>query len=131
MMAIKHSHGFTLLEVLVALAILAVALAAVIKTSADSAENLRYLREKTLAQWVASNVLTDIRVRGRWLTTGKEQGKSELAEREWYWTQTVSDTVDDRLREVKITVYAEPARLHALTQLTGFIGWSEADVLIY
>ncbi len=130
-MVIKRIHGFTLLEVLVALAILAVALAALIRTSGDSAENLRYLREKTLAQWVAANLLTDLQVRHRWLATGKEQGKSELAEREWYWTRTVSGTVDDRLREVEITVYAGSTRSHSLVSLKGFLGLSEVEALTY
>jgi len=48
------------------LAILAVALAATIKVSAENAENARYLRDKTLAHWVAMNVLTEIQVWGEW-----------------------------------------------------------------
>ena len=51
----KTNDGFTLLEVLVALAILAISLAVLLKISAQNANNAAYLRDKTFAHWIALN----------------------------------------------------------------------------
>jgi len=110
----KYKQGFTLLEVLVALAILAIALAAAMKVSIENAENASYLRDKTLAHWVAMNVLTDIQVRGE----GQKKGSAMMAEREWYWTVKVSETVDDELRRLDVQVYENES---AVVSLVGFV----------
>jgi general secretion pathway protein I len=120
-MNIFNKQGFTLLEVLVALAILAVALAAAIKVSAENAENARYLRDKTLAHWVAMNVLTEIQVRGEWPDLGKKEGSAMMAAREWYWFVTVSETVDDELRRLDVQVQSRQDGA-PVAVLVGFIG---------
>ena len=114
--------GFTLLEVLVALAILAIALAAVIKTTTENAENARYLRDKTLAQWVAMNVLTEIQVRGEWPALGKNEGQALMADHEWYWTMQISETVDQELRRLEMQVRDRREAKEPVTVLVGFIG---------
>lgn len=118
----KTKTGFTLLEVLVALAVLAIALAAIIKAAGDNAEALRYLRDKTLAHWVADNVLTDLQVRREWLAPGQTQGSDEMGQREWFWTVTVSNTIDDQLRRVEVAVFLTEERNEPVTALIGFIG---------
>jgi general secretion pathway protein I len=118
---IFNKQGFTLLEVLVALAILAVALAAAIKVSTENAENAGYLRDKTLAHWVAMNVLTEIQVRGDWLDVGKKEGSAMMADREWYWIVKVSETVDDELRRLDVQVYSHEDEA-AVAVLVGFVG---------
>ncbi|RKZ47113.1 MAG: type II secretion system protein GspI [Candidatus Parabeggiatoa sp. nov. 3] len=114
-------QGFTLLEVLVALAVLAIALSAAIKTTTENAENARYLRDKTLAHWVAMNVLTQIQVRGEWPAIGKKEGTAMMAEREWYWIIKVSQTVDDELRRLDIQVYFVRGDKTPITTLIGFV----------
>ena len=91
----KKQAAFTLLEVLVALAILAVALSAAIQTSTINAENARYLRDKTLAHWVAVNVVTEMRVRREWPNIGKKTGTAMMANREWFWVLQISETILD------------------------------------
>ncbi|RKZ75928.1 MAG: type II secretion system protein GspI [Gammaproteobacteria bacterium] len=112
-------QGFTLLEVLVALAVLAIGLAAVIKVSMENAENTRYLRDKSIAHWVAMNVLTKIQVREEW-STGK--GVAIMAEREWYWLLKVSETVDDELRRLEVQVYYHSKDEEPIAILVGFVG---------
>jgi len=79
----KQAKGFTLLEVLIALAILAIVMVSAIKITADNINNLWYLENKTLASMVASNHAVQLR-----LATDKPEtldGWDEMAGRRWYW----------------------------------------------
>ncbi len=108
-------QGFTLLEVLVALTILTVAMSALIKTSAENAENAAYLRDKTLAHWVAMNVLTDIQIQHKW----EKKGSSFMAERKWFWTVKVSKTAEKKLQRLEVQVSLDDE--FTLAILVGFI----------
>ncbi len=79
----RQAKGFTLLEVLIALAILAIVMVSAIKITADNINNLWYLENKTLAAIVASNHAVQLR-----LATEKPEtleGWDEMAGRRWYW----------------------------------------------
>lgn len=117
----RKISGFTLLEVLIALAVVAIALAAVLKATQQQIDNLSYLRDETIAHWVASNVLNDIQVREQWLPVGKSQGSTIMATRQWFWTVQVSDTIDKELRRLDISVTADVPNREPVATLTGFI----------
>ena len=119
---VLNKRGFTLLEVIVALAILAIALAALIKVSSEYTDNMRYLRDRTLAHWVAMNVLTQVRVYQQWPEVGKQQGKMMMAERQWFWQLTVSETVDTELRRLEVQVSDQEQMTAPLAILVGFVG---------
>ena len=93
-----HHHGFTLLEVLVAMAIVAITLAAMIKVSGEFGVNAAYLKEKTFAQWVAENKAEEYRLTGTMPAVGKQEGEAEMANRTWRWQVKVTNTEDTRLR---------------------------------
>ena len=114
-------QGFTLLEVLVALAVLAIALAAIIKVSGHYAENTRYLRDKTLAHWVAMNVLTDWQVQDKWPDLGKTTGTAMMAEQQWYWIVNVEETPDKDLHRLEVQVYHHRQDKEPVTKLAGFM----------
>ncbi|MDM8569905.1 type II secretion system minor pseudopilin GspI [Thiotrichales bacterium HSG1] len=118
----NHHKGFTLLEVLVALAILAIAMSAIIKVMSENAKNASYLRDKTLAHWVAMNILTEIQVRGEWPNIGTKKGVAKMAERKWHWSLKISNTVDSELRRLEIKVSLNKIDL---TVLVGFIALSQ------
>jgi general secretion pathway protein I len=117
-----NRYGFTLLEVLVALVVIAIALAAAIKTSNQQIENSIYLRDRTLAHWVAMNVLTDIQVRKQWPSLGKQEGEALMGKQNWFWLLTVTATVDDELRRLEVKVYSQRQIQEPLAILVGFIG---------
>jgi len=101
----RHSPGFTLLEVLIALAVLALSMSAAIKAVADYTNNQSYLRDRTLAMWVARNVLIEYQVRKEWPKVGELKGSSEMGNREWRWLAVVSQTEEQELRRLDVEVY--------------------------
>lgn len=119
----RHSNqcGFTLLEILVALAILAIALGAITKMASDQAINTAHLRDKTLAHWVGMNKIAELHLTGKWLAKGKKQGDEEMGMHEWHWVRTVSNTPDDRVRQVEIAVFRDKQDERPITSLTSFL----------
>lgn len=117
----RHARGFTLIEVLVALAILAVALAAASRTSVMMADSSMELRQRLLAAWVAQNRLAELQARRAWPGTGTREGEAEQAGVKMVWREAVSTTPNPSFRRVEIRVSAADGGDHALAQLTGFL----------
>lgn len=102
-----RSAGFTLIEVLVAVAVLALAMGAVLLSTSRYADNAIYLRDKTFASWVAHNILNEWQIQQQWPKPGKQEGESEMAGRNWYWTADVNKTPDPQIRRVDLTIALE------------------------
>lgn len=113
-------RGFTLLEILVALAVLATSLFAIIKTSTENASNTAYIRDKSIAQWTAMNLLTEVQLQQPWPAMGTANGQQKMAGRDWYWSSQVSQTSDEDVRMVEISVMPG-AGDNPLVTLTGYI----------
>ncbi|HEY2340845.1 MAG TPA: type II secretion system minor pseudopilin GspI, partial [Steroidobacteraceae bacterium] len=88
----NRTRGFTLIEVLVALAIVAIGMAAVLGALTSSANTLAYLRDKTFAQWVALNQIATLRLSGQMTPTGNSDGNTDFAGRSWHWRREVTAT---------------------------------------
>jgi len=101
----QRLQGFTLLEVLIALAVLALAMGAVIKATSDYTSNQSYLRDRTLAMWVARNVLVEYQVKGEWLSVGERKGTRDMGNQEWRWLARISQTEEAELRRLDVEVY--------------------------
>jgi general secretion pathway protein I len=114
-------RGFTLLEVLVALAIIAISLGAVLSTSGSQASSASYLKEKTIAHWVAMNEMTELQIKKSITETGTKEGSSEMAGVEWYWSRKVTKTIYDGVFEIELYVYRDKKREHSLTKLAGYV----------
>jgi general secretion pathway protein I len=118
----RSGKGFTLVEVLVALVLLAVALSAMIKTASENTVNTAYLRNKYLAGMVAMNKIDEMHASRAWPSTGKSNGKAELARQTWYWDMEIENTPDENLRKVELKISPEQDREKILYTLTGYIG---------
>ena len=101
-----HNRGFTLIEILVALAVLAIALAALVKAAGDSASSTAYLRDKTLAQWVALNKAAEYRLGLDGATDTDGSGHERFADHDWYWSARLKDTDDRYVRRLEVEVRA-------------------------
>ncbi len=96
--------GFTLVEVLVALAILAIALAAVLRAMGQAIDLSTDLRERTLALWVAEERATEYQLKRDWPGLDTKEGTMEFGGREWRWRDRISSTPLAELRRVDIEI---------------------------
>lgn len=119
----KKAKGFTLIEVMVALSIIAISLASLIKASGSHTRSAGYLKNKTLAHYVAMNEVTQMQIDKAWPDLGETQGTSEMAGIEWSWNREVKKTGDasGNIRGIKFTVYADEDLTRNLAQVQAFI----------
>ena len=122
MVALRNVIGFTLLEVLIALVVLALSLGAVIKASGDYTNNQSWLRARTLATWVARNVMVEFQVENSWPSVGERKGSLEMGRREWRWLARISQTDETELRRLDVEVFqADDDDDEPVTVLSGFL----------
>jgi general secretion pathway protein I len=88
---VRTQHGFTLIEVLVALVIVALGMAALLESLGSAADTSTWLRDKTIAQWIAFNQLQTTRLTGTLPMIGTTDGELDYAGRHWRWRQVVTD----------------------------------------
>jgi len=118
----RDSHaGFTLVEVLVALAIVAVALLAALRVAGQATNTTVDLRARLFALWVAENRLAEHRARGQWMPTGKQSGTQRQGGIEFAWREEVILTPNPAFRRVEVFVFDTPAEGRTLAHLVGFV----------
>ncbi|WP_417762330.1 type II secretion system minor pseudopilin GspI [Shewanella sp.] len=100
----NSAKGMTLLEVMVAMAVFAIAAVAVTKSLGDQMANMPILEERTLAQWVADNEMVDARLAEGFPPLGTASGQEEMAGKTWYWKREVVKTTDDNFRMIRISI---------------------------
>lgn len=118
----RHQRGFTLLEVLIALAVLAIALAATIKGISSYVSNIAYLKERTLAHWVGMNALVELRTSGQYPSAGEIEGDESMAGREFHWIINVIEVEGGDVRRLDIKVTPEEDEERPLSSMVAFIG---------
>jgi general secretion pathway protein I len=120
-MSPRVARGFTLLEVMVALAIVSIGLIAAFNGVIQMAYSTATLRERALADWIAMNEITAIRISGEFPAVGRINGETEFAGRDWRWEARISDTGVNDLRRIDMHVTSEEAPEDAITIMTGFV----------
>lgn len=120
----RGPSGFTLIEVLIALVILAVALAAAGRAASVTTDSAIVMKQRLLGQWVAENQLSrDLSAArtGAWPAEGTHTGSEEQAGLAFTWQETVSATPSPIFRRVEIKVFAGQDTSYAVAQLVGYL----------
>jgi general secretion pathway protein I len=123
---VKSARGFTLVEVLVALMVVAMGLAALMVAVSGTARTSGYLRDKTLAQWIALNRLTEVRLNMNKFGQNTDTGELVFAGRTWHYDTRYFDTSIATMKRVVVRVYEGNAKAkgNPLSESTGFLGTS-------
>ncbi|MGK0441177.1 MAG: general secretion pathway protein I [Pseudohongiellaceae bacterium] len=114
--------GFTLLEVLIALAVLAISSMAVSRQIGNSIHQQSALSEKTMAMAVADNAISVLMLKSKWPNLGKDDKTISWANREWLVSMDVSSTSEPWLREIKVSVFSQNNDQSSLIELTAYRG---------
>ena len=120
------SRGFTLIEVLVALMVVAMGLAALMVAVSGTARTSGYLRDKTLAQWMALNRISEVRLNITKFGQNTDIGEINFGNRTWHYDTRYFDTSIATMKRVVVRVYAGDAKTKGtpLAESTGFLGTS-------
>jgi general secretion pathway protein I len=118
------SRGFTLIEVLVALVVVAIGLAAMMITVSSTARTSGALRDKTLAQWIALNRISEVRLKLTPAGQNTDKGELNFGNRTWHYDTRYFDTSIASMKRVVVRVYAGDAKAkgNPLAESTGFLG---------
>ncbi len=115
--------GFTLIEVLAALVIVALGMLGAITAVNQATRNGTYLREKTLAHWIGMNVITERRLAQAPPEVTESNGDVEFAGERWRWNMKVTQTAVETLRRMDVSVrLASAPEATSLATVTGFYG---------
>jgi general secretion pathway protein I len=130
----SRAPGFTLVEVLVALLVVALGLTALMLSVSGTATASGYLRDKAIAQWIALNRLTEVRLNlqqsklsvtgGTGTSAGGDTGELDFAGRHWHYDTRYFDTSFASMHRVVVRVWPGPAdqKGSPLGEYTGFLG---------
>ena len=119
----RSRSGFTLIEVLVAMAIISIALLAALRAAAMATSSVGDLRGRLLAGWVAENLLEEHRAKGDWPALGIQSGKTRQGGFDFNWREEIVSTPNAAFRRVNVLVTQAPQQpeVHALARLSGFV----------
>ena len=120
-MSARWQRAFTLVEVMVALAIIAIALTAVAAKMGRMVDTSNAMRERTYASWIAQNKITELRLANVEPSVSSTSGEIEFANSTWDWRAVVSETGIEFLYRVDVSV-SYPGTDDVIREVTGFIG---------
>ena len=123
-MSRRSAGGFTLVEVLVALMIVAMGLAALMVAVSSAARTSGYLRDKTLAQWIGLNRLSEVRLNLTKFGQNTDTGELNFAGRTWHYDTRYFDTSIESMKRVVVRVYLGDAKTkgNPLAESSSFLG---------
>lgn len=118
--------GFTLVEILVALAIVAIGLAAAVRATSQVITGTESARTRLIATWVAQDRLAEHTARADWLAPGTGSGSASQGPFTFAWRETVTATSDPSLRRIDIAVAGAERPDHVVARITGYLFAPEA-----
>lgn len=116
----QNNSGFTLIEVLIALAIVSFSLGALISISSQDISRAERMQKNMIANWVAQNQITEHRLSNKKIKVGSTKGSILFAKYDWEWELSVSKTSVDNLYRMDINV-SELNKNIVSRNLTGFV----------
>jgi general secretion pathway protein I len=122
----RRTRGFTLVEVLVALVVVALGLTALMVAVNGTARTSGFLRDKSLAQWIALNRLSEVRLNVAKFGQNTDTGELDFGSRKWHYDTRYFDTSIASMKRVVVRVYLGDAKAkgNPLAQAVGFLGSS-------
>jgi general secretion pathway protein I len=122
----RRTRGFTLVEVLVALVVVALGLTALMVAVNGTARTSGFLRDKSLAQWIALNRLSEVRLNVTKFGQNTDTGELDFGGRKWHYDTRYFDTSIASMKRVVVRVYLgdATAKGNPLAQAVGFLGTS-------
>jgi len=115
----RPKTGFTLIELVVALAVLAIGMTAVLHSASQAGRAGSFLKQKTVAHWVASNRAAELSINREWPNPGVTTGTETMAEQTWQWETEVRNTAVPELRLVTIRVMLDGEEKASLVTFVG------------
>ena len=115
----EPQRGFTLIEVLVALAIVIIAFMAMYGSMMQVVAATTLMQEKTIATWIAFDRITELRVRKEFPDDDESNGDIEMAGTDWVYTVKINATESDNIRQVIVKVAAAQEPDNTLGIATG------------
>lgn len=116
----KHC-GMTLIEVMMALTIFSIAGLATLKATSGQINTAVYLEQKTLATWVADNVIQQLRLDKTWPELGWKTQKATLGEQTWYVRYRGGEMPVPQMRKIEVEVHATEDHDRALAIQSTFV----------
>jgi general secretion pathway protein I len=113
-------RGFTLIEVMVAMAIFGTAALAAVNAASSHLSSISQIQQKTFAQYVASNRLVELTLASQWPIEDNASGRVQLAEQDWQWQQQVVETVTPDVVAVTVSV-SKPSQDGEIVALTRYM----------
>lgn len=124
-MSRRAARGFTLIEVLVALVIVAFGAGALMSTLTSAADTVGHLRDKSFAEWIALNQISELRLDVSRPSPGEATGELEYAGQRWRWRREITDQGMFDMLRIEMTVSRVPEGDQEAPNLAtawGFIG---------
>ena len=115
----KSTIGFTLIELVVALAVLAIGMTAVLHAASQAGRAGTFLKQKTVAHWVASNRAAELSINREWPSPGVSSSRETMAEQAWQLETEVRNTAVPELRLVTIRVMLDGEEKASLVTFVG------------
>ncbi len=119
---VSPSRGFTLLELLIAIAIFAIAGVAIMQATSNHNRTLGMITDLTWAGMVAENELQLAKLEEKWPPELRREGESEMGHQRWFWVIESVETLDPDFRMLRIKVAPKDAPEQPVTVLQTFVG---------
>ena len=117
----RSERGFTLIEVMVALTIVALSLTAIAASMNQMIDAANTMRDRTYASWIAQNKITEMRLSGSLPEVSETNGELEYARTDWAWSAVVSESGVENLMRVDVSVSHVDSE-YVIRTVTGFVG---------